>query len=381
MRVAHLAVAATSLLAACSDAKNPSAVQPAGPGPIVLEAVEHDFGIIPHGEAREHEFVFDLDQLGQPYVPLRVQLDCSCGRADMHMRGGDGSERTVDGSPSPDNLPRAGERLVVRVVIDTLTKEPVDLPKTVSRGHLLLQSSTDQDGTQRVRWPILLRFGIDAPVAVHPFAELDFGRVPISQTGEIVTTLQGDEHHPNVTFGPVATTSKDLEATLEPIDNQGMQHVLLRTRCRPRELGSFRGIVGVATDLASGYRVNIGAVWKVVPDLEASPGNKLSFRADLSRAQRPDEIAGQFVIVSDHDTRRSPEFAVHAIVGDDDRDAASSFAVTLVPIPGQPRQHRMFVRYLGGRPQGFRGRVELSKGGAEGPFLTIELVAFPTNKT
>ncbi|MEO6597877.1 MAG: hypothetical protein ABIP94_24305, partial [Planctomycetota bacterium] len=105
------------------------------------------------------------------------------------------------------------------------------------------------------------------------------------------------------------------------------------------------------------------------------------FRADLSRAQGPAEITSQFVLVTDHDERRSAEFAVHEIVADDSRDAAASFAVTFAPIPGQPRQHRLFVRYLGGQTDGFRGRIVLTKSGAEGPFLTIELVAFPTNKT
>jgi hypothetical protein len=264
--------------------------------------------------------------------------------------------------------------LLLRVVIDTSNKEALDLPTTQSRGYVLLQSPADATGVERIQWPILLRFGIECPVQLRPFASLDFGRVPQSQTPEVQTMLSGDTAHPDVKFGPVECGDAALQAELEP----GPAGTRLRVRCRPGEPGSHRALVAVGTDLKSGYRVLLPVTWKVVPDLEAVPMAKVSFRAPLGRAQTPAEIQSQFVVIMDHDTRRRPEFAVHRIVGANGQDLAGHFEVTMVPLPEQPRQQRLFVRYLGGLTDGVRGSIELTKAGANGPFLPIELVVFPT---
>jgi hypothetical protein len=193
----------------------------------------------------------------------------------------------------------------------------------------------------------------------------------VSGHPEILTTLCGDEHHAGVKFGPVESSDPAITVTLEPHDGK----VNVRAHCKPGEPGSYRAVIAIHTDLPSGYRVHLGVTWKVVPDLVAFPLPKMTFRAHLEREQRPDEATSQYLLVTDHDLRRTPEFIVHQIVSDDGRDAGSSFAVTFEPVPGQPRQQRMFVRYLGGHPNGFRGRIVLKAGDA-GPFLSIELVAF-----
>ncbi|HZN39847.1 MAG TPA: hypothetical protein VFD82_13640 [Planctomycetota bacterium] len=336
--------------------------------------LEYDFGIIPHGEKREHEFELDLRRLGEPIVPLRVHLDCSCGLADMRLRHRDGRERIVDGNPSPDHAASPDETLIVRVVIDTNGKDAVDLPKTPSRGFIVLQPTCDLTGNLRVNWPIKLLFGIDAPVVLRPFAAFDFGKVPESGTGELITELRGDEAHPGMKFGPVASTDPRITVAIEP----AADGVVLRARCEPGPLGNHRAIVAIATT-ASGYRVHLTATWKTVPDLEATPMSKISFRADLKRAQNPAEATGQFVLVTDHDQRRKPEFAVHEIVSTDGRDLTKSFEVKLTPIPGQERQHRLLVRYVGGLTEAVRGAVVLTKDGAQGPFLQVDLVVFPKN--
>lgn len=370
----RLLVATTccTLWTACSDAANPAKPVPQEPrGPAL---VEHDFGVIPHPEKREHDFVLDVSNLGGRFIPLRAHLDCSCGHADLRIRGADGTERGLDGSPNPANVVGPDERLIVHVVIDTVTKEAVDVPKTASRGHVVLQPADDRTGGRRIQWPLLLHYGIDSPVVVQPFAAIDFGRVPRSATPEIRTSIRGDERHAAMKFLRVSSSDDDIQATLEPTGD----HVRLVVRCRPRDLGSHRALVSVETDAASGFRVNLAVTWKVVPDLEATPMAKVSFRADLSRPQTADEAIGQFVVLTDHDPRRPPEFAVHEFVDDAGQDAAGSFAVDLQPIPGQPRQHRLTVRYAGGRTEAFRGRLVLTKHGADGPFLPIEIAVFPT---
>lgn len=350
---------------------------PATPGPDASRPtpppLEHDFGVIPHGESRQHDFELDLSLLGSGWIPLHVQLDCSCGRGQLLLRGPDGAERALDGRPVADNVPTDADRTIARIVIDTADREAIDLAHTASHGYVVLQPVDDRTGAGRVRWPLLLRFGVDAPVELQPFAALDFGRVPNCRPGELVTSLRGDGNHRTLTFGRAAVSDPALEATLEPAADR----VDLRVRCIPGDLGNHRAVVSVETDLP-GYVVHLPVTWKVVPALEATPMAKISFRADLRREQTDDEGSGQFVLVVDHDASRPPEFVVRALVDGDGHDASSSFVVTLTPVPGQLRQQRLHVRYRGGRPDGFRGRVVLGKAGMDEPMLVIDLVAFPT---
>src|SRR5262245_45726545 len=374
MRAVILAAVCTGLVAACSDSgPSPGPQGPAAMRTSDLPGLEHDFGIIPHGEKREHEFELDLRKLGEPIVPLRVHFNCSCGLAEMRLRHRDGRERKVDGNPAAAAGPN--ETRIVRPFTATNALEPVDLNRTPSPGFIVLQPTCDLTGNLRVNWPIRVHFGVDAPVVLRPVAAFDFVKVPVSGTGELVTELRGDEAHPGMKFGPVTTDDPRVSVALEPADDG----VVRRARCQPGELGNHRAIVSIATNLASGYSVHILATWKTVPDLEATPVSKISFLADLKRAQNAAEAAGQFVLVTDHDQKRPPEFVVHEIVAEDGRDLTKSFEVKLTPIPGQERQQRMLVRYVGGLTQAVRGIVKLTKDGARGPFLPVELVVFPKN--
>lgn len=314
------------------------------------------------------------------YTPLRAWLDCSCGRAQLWWRAADGTERSVDGSPTVDNTRRPGEQLIARVILDTITKDAIDIPHTASRGHVLLQPLDARQAAGRIEWPLLVRYGIDAPVVVKPFAALDFERVPQSARPELLTTLRGDEAHPKLAFGPVECSDPALTATLEAAPDGNS--TLLRVRCQPGAPGSYRGIVRVGTDLASGYAVHLATTWKVVPDLEALPVAKLSFHAPVDRPQTEAEAKDQFLVLVDHDVRRSAEFALHALVADDGTDHQQHFAIAFQPIGGQDRRRRLQVRSLGGLPQGFRGLLVIRAGGqattpAAPPLLAIELVTFP----
>lgn len=367
-------LATLALLAACS--RTDAAPRPQEP----LPALEHDFGTVPHGSSPHHDFVLDLDRLDGNYAPLRAWLDCSCGRATLLWQGKDGSERAADGSPTATNTRQPGERLVARVVLDTITKDAIDIPHTSSRGHVMLQPLDARQAAGRVEWPLLVRYGIDAPVVVKPFAALDFERVPQSAQPELLTTLRGDENHPNVEFGPVECSDPALTGTLEP--GPDGTSVVLRVRCRPGEPGSFRAIVRVGTNLPNDYAVHFATTWKVVPDLQAIPVAKLSFHAPADRAQTEAEAQDQFVVLVDHDRRRPAEFALHSIVADDGTDHRERFAVAFNPIGGQDRRCRLQVRCLGGLPQGFRGQLvvraaDAPTAGSTPQLLAIELVTFP----
>ena len=141
------------LLTACGGKPTPGPVLqgPGRQGPPQPPAVEFDFGVIPHGESRQHDYVLDTKLLGADYVPLRAQLDCSCGRAQIVLRDKQGNERLVDGSPASVNAPTADETLIARVFLDTVTKDAVDLPRTTSRGSILLQPLHDRDGSLQAK--------------------------------------------------------------------------------------------------------------------------------------------------------------------------------------------------------------------------------------
>jgi hypothetical protein len=334
-------------------------------------ALAHDFGVIPHGEARAHEFRLDLGAVGDDYVPLRVHFDCACGQAELLLRGRDGAERHVDGAGTAASRPAAGESLVLRLVLDTARKEALDLKPTQSRGFVVLQALGDTTGGSRVQWPLSVRYAIDAPVDLRPLATLDFGRVAASQQGLLVTTLRGDERHGDARFGPV--TSSDPRLDVELVEGDG--HWLLRARCRPGDFGSHRARIDVATTIP-GYRLALEAAWKSIPDLEAVPLDKVSLRAILARAQTEEEAVGQFVLVVDHDERRPVGFAVQRIVDEAGRDVTGNFAIRFEPVAETPRRLRMHVRYAGGLAAGVRATAWLSKDGDVGPFLPIQLVLF-----
>ncbi|MBL8733479.1 MAG: hypothetical protein JNN13_14000 [Planctomycetes bacterium] len=361
----------TTFFVGCSDPAAATQLPSPPPRPAPLQ-LEHDFGVLAHGERRETEFLVDLAALGEPLVPLRVHLDCQCGQGELRLRDRDGNDRFVDGRPIPANLPTADERLYLRVTVDTNRLEATDLPPVWHRGFLVLQSPADMTGTMRVSWPVRIRFAMDAPVELRPFTALDFGSVPVSSTKTFETTLRGDEHHRDLTFA--APVSDDPLLRVELGDGDPRR---LRAFCTPGAEGNHRALVTIPTSLP-GYTLRLQATWKSVPDLEASPLAKIAFRTDLAQAQPANAADRQFVLVTDHDTRRPAEFAVFTVVAGDGRDLAPCFDVTLTPVPGNDRQHRLAVRYRGGLDDGVRATIRLTKAGADGPFLPIELVVFPT---
>lgn len=357
---------------ACGGDDGPAAVPAL---PAQLPTLRHDFGTIPHGAAAQHDFVLDTrTAIGPEYVAVGVQADCSCAKTQMLLRDEQGRERAITGQAFAEYAPREGEVLVIRVQIDTAQKEAADLPPVDSKASVVLQDSSSPDPYARVGWPLLFHFAVDSPVSLQPHAVLDFGRVPASRRPTLVTTIRGDRQEP-LRLRPPQSDDPRLALTLEPADG----FWTLRATFTPdQRLGTFRSLVRIPTDLEGGYVVQLAAVGKIVPDLEATPMGKISLRTDLRREQSRERASSQYLVVSDHDVERNPEFTVARLVDAAGRDASGSFEVWFEPVPGDDRSRRMFVRYRGGidDDRGFRGELVLAKDPHEGPFLPIELVAF-----
>ncbi|HLQ38374.1 MAG TPA: hypothetical protein VK348_11255 [Planctomycetota bacterium] len=351
-------------------------VQPAGPAAGTAEnpvLLRHDFGTIPHGKTAEHDFVIDTRAVATDLVALGVHADCSCAWTKMLLRDSNGSEREITGQGLAEFAARADEKLVIRLLINTVQKEAVDLLPVTSNATLVLQHCQDPEPVQhRYYLQLQFRYGIDSPVRLRPWAHLDFEDVAVSTGKQLLLELSSDLAATAVHFGPAQCD--DPRLTLELVADA--EASTLRATFTPdaaAQPGPFRAVVTVATDLPDGYAVHIPASGRIVPVLQASPLDKISLGMFDFGRDHPEN----FVIVTDHDRRRPPEFCVQKLVDASGNDASQLFAVRLEPIVGDPRSTRVFVRWLGpGTPPGFRGELVLAKAAQRGPFLPIELVAF-----
>ncbi|GAB4145472.1 MAG: hypothetical protein Fur0037_13370 [Planctomycetota bacterium] len=332
----------------------------------------HDFGTIPLGESSEHDFVLDTRSVAEDLVCVGVRADCSCARTRMLLRDSSGAEREILGLPRIESAPRAGEVLVIRVRIDTAGKEAVDLPPTQSRATVVLQHLSDPDPTHRLYVPLGLRYAIDSPVRLHPFAILDFESVPMSLPRTVMTWASSDIEGRAVKFGPASCDDERIALRLLPDGDRTRIEATFRPE-PGQEPGPFRSLVRIRTDLDGGREILLAATGTVIPDIVAEPMPKISLgEFDFAVPGRE-----QFVNVHDHDPKRSPEFLVARFVDRAGRDATDRFSVRLEPIPGDARGRRVFVKYEGGlEPPSFRGELVLAKDPEKGPFLPIEIVAF-----
>lgn len=359
-----LAASCLLMFAACGDP-----VETPTPGGAQLPVVEHDFGIVPHGQSAVHDFVLDPHALGEDLIPLGVRVDCRCARYEMLLRSADGREREANGQPLPQFAAGPDEKLVVRMRLETADKEAVDVPKTQSRGILVLQPAGATNPEERVFVQIVFQYGIDAPVRLTPTAHVDFGNVPVCEQPVASTLLQSDLSERPIRFGPAQVDDPRVQARLEPVADGTLLHLTLN----PEEaMGPFRTLVKIATDLEGDYLLAVPVSGRVIATLVAEPINKISLGMfDFATTQE------NFVNVTDHDRTRSPEFQVVRLLDHEGRDASRYFEVRLEPIDGDPRSTRVFAKYLGGAPPpSFRGELLLAKDLEQGPFLPIDIVAF-----
>lgn len=361
------------LLAACAPPDG-AATGPAG-GSQDQPELFHDFGTIPHAHSAAHDFVVDTRALGTDLVPLGVTADCSCARTEMLLRAKDGSERVATGQPLAEFAARPDEVLVVRLTIDTIRKEAADLKPADSRATLILQPAAATNALTRLNVPIRFRFAIDSPVALRPFAIIDFGEVPLSTQPALLTVLRGDGSP--VRFGPATADDPRVHLELEPQGEETRLHVRFVPAAGDQP-GTFQSVATVQTDHASGYVLRIPVVGRLVPDFVVRPMAKVSLGLFDFESDRPE----QFVLVTDHDRRRPAEFVVSRVVDASGSDCSSLFHVELQAQAGDARTTRVVVRYVGGAlPPTFRGEIVLAKDPVQGPFLTIELVAFHRKRT
>lgn len=365
-------VALSILLLACGgDVATPVRQQPKAPAQ--LPTLSHDFGSVPHGETRSHDFVLDVrTTIGPGWYSPGTHVDCSCARTELLLRKRDGSERQIPVF-SPESAPEDGEVLVVRAILDTARREAIDSKDLDSRVLVALQPQSSRDASQRVMWPLQFRFRIDSPVRLLPVATFDFERVPPSRPKQITLTLRSDVTGRSVRFRSPDCDDSRVALRLEEQEGFTLLHATLTPKAG--DVGNLRAVVSVATDLEPAYTLRIPAVAAFVPDMEAIPMPKIAIRDDLRKAQPESKFGSQYVVATDHDESRPGDFLVARIIDSKGNDAGSCWAIQFEHIDGDPRSRRVHARWTGASESEFRGELVLCKDKDHGPFLPIELVA------
>ncbi len=353
------ALVSLALLSACT--KPPAPWQP--------HPVFHDFGMVPHGQVAIVRVPIDFPQDRGAMLPLGYQGSCSCVSTHFVAIGKDGKERVSLGRVANEHAVLPGEKLFLELSLDTRRKEASEQKPVTNAGNVLLTDIGETLG--RVVIPISFTFGIEAPVAVSPFAHINFGALPMSQRYSLTLELRprkGTQAH----F--LSAKADDPRVRVEL--RQDGEVCLLDVRVVPDRglgFGPLYTTITVPTDLPDAYVVPIPVSGQIVGDIEVKPMERISFgRFDFKTPQEGS------VIVRDHDTSRPPEFEVlevRAIVG---KDLAQHMETELQPIEGDARSARLVLRYLGTfrHDRAFRGFVELGKRGGGGSVTSIEFVGF-----
>ena len=344
-------------LAACGPQAAPDGAETVAPA-------EHDFGVIPHGEQRQHTFPLLVPGGPAGYVAAGFRSGCTCGQSSFMVRRADGSEHSIDSLPYDQRELREGDQLLLELTLDTAREEATDHPTATVRGLAVLERAA---GGARLELPVIYHFAIDAPVEVRPAVHVDIGALPRSRSYSQSLALEVDPKFAPITFGAVETSHPRLEATLRESDGRS----LLDLRFAPGAedpTGPMQMAIRVATDMPNGYVLQIPVSGTVTADITIEPFDHISFgRFDLQTT------AERFVNVFDHRLDREPGFVVHAILDNNGSSLADHFEVQLQPVDGSPRCTRMFLRYLGTWEHAtFRGVVRLAKpDGSPGPDITF----------
>lgn len=355
--------------AGCKQTPGPGTAAGSRPAEQAPEILKWDFGEIPHGETRVHEFAITTPAEG--WVPIAFQAQCSCAVATFTIAAKDGTRRAIEGPPRPEHTVQAGETLFLKLAIETVRKEAVDLPTTTGHGKILLGEARPEN--RRRELPVEFRYGIVTPVRVLPKPHVDCGELPRSRTFAQTLELAPRDPARKVRFSNVRTSRPEVTAKLAEKDGKTLLEVCYSPGPEtPQGIHSFTEAVLVATDLPGDYDVPVRVSGTLIPDIRVQPFDAIAFgQIDFSA---PTE---QFVNVHDYDQKRDPGFTITSLVDGNGVDCSAHFAARLEAIPGDERGTRVVLRYLGGLSgRVFRGSLTLAKKNHDGPATVIAFHGF-----
>lgn len=354
----------------CDPSGGPVGAAAALPAPL-----EHDFGAILHGQISRHEFMIDLPGGIAGHVPLGFRTGCSCAGWHFLLQSPGEEPREVDHLPEAYKTAQAGDVMLLRLAIDTGRKEAVDLPRQTLRGSAILRpvDAAPNDASAWREVPILFHYAIEARIDLFPVAHVDVGELPRSKWFEQTLELRPDPDGPPVTFGAPRASDPRVTAHLGTATETDAPVLRVRVQPRPDDaFGPLRAVVEIDTDLPDDYVLRVPVSGSVIEDIVVKPFAHLSFgRIDFTQP------AERFVNLTDHDASRPAGFEVVSITNPAGDAMTESFEARCVPIDGDPRGTRLYLRYLGGlTSNSFRGTVRLTKPGGVRPTTDVTFVGF-----
>ncbi len=384
-------LAALSVLSACGDSNTAqnAGTDPSGTAPqkgqgtddfkTASTVLKHNFGTLAHGSSAQHDFKIPMDRRHGDLVPVLFQVPCACASSKFVIVGEDGSERIATGQPTPQYAVKKGEKLILRVTLDTSQREAHDEAETGISGVMVLQTANPPH--RRRNQSIQFRFGIDSPVDIRPYAHLDIKQIPRSRTFNQTFELHYDD--PKTEFGDVRCiesssvpglpkTAPDLTARIEQEKDHSLLHISFKA-APERQLGAFMIQVKIDTNLSSGYVLRLPVSGTLIGDIQLSPPGVFSY------GQHPlDQKKKVFLNITDFDKSHSADFVVSSLVDTHGVDISSHFAVQFEPIPTKPRSRRIQLTYLGtlADRSSIRGKLNLSKRRGAPHIQSIDITAF-----
>lgn len=297
-----------------------------------------DFGTIPHGIAVQHDFLVDPAATAGGAVPIAVELDCTCARASLVVLAEDGGERTLDPLPLALRSLAPGERLRLRVRIDTARLEAEDTEVEEHVAAIVFAPPESGDGGRNeVRCSF--SFSIDSKMAITPRASVAFGDVPRSRERTEVLQIRSDDGRP-IRAVMVRSDDPRLQPSIVNIDG-GIELRATLKQGSGTQLGLFAGSIEVVTD-RQGQTVRIPVKARLTSDLTASVDTLFFGEFDFDR-DRPERT----FVVTDHGSGVRSSFAPPRVVAANGSDLTDSFAITLEPLDGAMPRTRVRVHWVG----------------------------------
>jgi hypothetical protein len=350
---------ALALAGGCGD-RGPAARDAGMQGPY------HDFGILDLGTQETHSFDIPVPA-GERVAPQSYSGDCSCGIGVVLILRPDGSEKLVYGLPPDQCILTPGDRVRLRLTLDTRYKEPIDVGRTLSHGQVHfahVHGSTARPSIQRLSF----HYGIRSPVEIRPVAHVDFGKLAASETFRQTLTIRGKLPDQRVELGAPTSSHAGVTVHIEPEGDAYLLHVEVSAAGQERR--NVVGEISLPTNLGHCPTLGIKFSGQFIDDIEYQPAPYVGFQMfDFSEEKQ------EFVNIVDHDVARPPGFVLHSIESPHGDDVGEHFAVSFQLLGD--RTTRVYVKYLGtmgGRSM--RARLRLAKEAGGEPIAEVSINGF-----
>ncbi len=366
----------------CSTACGPgtAAKSPLRTPWLAVSEMVHDFGEIPHGQSRTHQFT--IDNRGPQRVRLTgIRNQCTCAITKVRLlRDGQPIDRPVYNPPRQVDggflmaTLEPGERLAFEVKVDTRLRPPRDhKEQALSQLHF---EPAEEAGvlTLAYRFTIRSRVRIISDLAPSMNPTIDLG--DFSKDQEVYSVLElAPLKEP---FHLLSVTGDGDGVVLEKREPKNKGGYRYGIRVAPRgKAGPFDRLLGFKTDIDHGYLLQIQLVGNALPNLQVTPHGRLDFgRFDW---RQPTE---RFVTIVYRRPRFDPKLAVDSVDVHtrDGRDVSSLFEATIDG--GGARRWTLSLKYKGGlKGKGFEGSVRFRSADPEQHVVVVPFTGYPNHRT